>query len=141
MRSGRTEQVRGQVPFRAQSASTSSQSAQGVEGPAELTHTKVDQGPDGRTRPGVIRGDPEISALLEGAATPPTMRGARLPPPIPWSGLSRPGRRGYSSDVLLYSIRSYLQDYLSATPVAACKATVPRTRQTQSWWTPVGHRG
>ena len=54
----------------AQSAATSIQMAQGNEGPAELSHGKVDHGPDGHTRPEVIRGDPEVSAVSGRSATP-----------------------------------------------------------------------
>ena len=84
MRSGRTEQVGGRVPFGAQLVAASSQSARGAESPAELTHSKVDHGPDGRTRPEIVRGDPEISAVSGRSSTTSTMQGTRLRPPIPW---------------------------------------------------------
>ena len=101
MRSGQAEQVGSRVPFGAQSAVVSSQPAQGANGLAELTQIKVDQGPDGRTRPEVIMGDPEISALSEGNAITPTMRGARLPLSIPWLWLSYLRRHGHFNDVTI----------------------------------------
>ena len=141
MRSGRDKQVGSGVPFGVQSAAVSSQPAQGAYDPAKLTQIKVDQGPDGRTRPEVVMGNPEISTLSEGTAITPTVRGARLPLSIPWSWLSRPGRRGYSGDVLLYREDYHLHGYWSAMPIATCRATVPRTRHSLTRWTPSGSRG
>ena len=94
MRSGRTDQVGGRVPFGAQSATASSQSARGTEGPAELTHVKVDHGPDGRTRPEVVRGDPKISVVSGRSTIIPTMRGARLRPPTVVVGYHVPNGAG-----------------------------------------------
>ena len=67
-------------------------------------------------------GDPGIPALSEGTDITPTVRGARLPPSIPWSWSSHPGRHGHCGDVATLQEKTPPRGSWSAMPVVACVA-------------------
>ena len=80
MRLGRAELAGCRMPTEAQSAADCSQPAQEADGSTESPlEARVDQGPDGRTRPEVINSDPERSALSEGQVTSPTCQAHDVP--------------------------------------------------------------